>query len=462
MPPSSNSNSDGMCKLSLVTPGLVLAFALSTSEAYHVHRPSNVRTPTTKIFAGTLSLERTAQREVTQFQEWAGQCGVQPEYGFALVEEIVEENEDWRAITATGAPQGSRVLFVPGQMILSAGRISQEYGDYVGASFQILERKGGLQQFYPHFFLFLRVLVEYEQGQNSPYYPWIASLPRKWNTAVSMDDFCLSCLPPFIKSLCQKERAQLADFKEALQAFEYVSPESKRNDDLLRFAYNVVFTRAFPVMTDYGEDYQIIPVADMLNHGDPANVALYYDPNSGVQVVTMQDVSPGETLTLSYGQAGNPSRFLATYGFLNEAPATYCKILIPNSSRELVDVGYDTNKLLFNTATGDVDPAVWDVMLYSRLERKPDLENDRRAFYEAHMTGNEATKAAIQRKYLKETRNALIRHVNNILIEVFELSIKMNAYDSSQHPRLPLIKKHNDMVYTTFQKVRANLEKMAV
>lgn len=415
-----------------------------------------------RLFFETLSLERTAQREVGQFQEWAGQCGVQPENGFALEEIVSGENEDWRAITTTGVSQGSRVLFVPGGMILSAGLVSQEYGDYVGASFEILERKGNLQRVYPQFFLFLRVLVEYEQGMNSPYYPWIASLPRKWDTAVSMDEFCLSCLPPFIKSMCLKEREQLADFKEALQAFEYVSPESKANDELLRFAYNVVFTRAMPVMTDYGEDYQIIPVADMLNHGDPANVALFYDPNAGLEVIAQRDVAPGEALTLAYGQPTNPSRFLAIYGFLNEAPATYCKILITNPSRELIDVGYDTSKMLFDTSTGAIAPAVWDVMLYSRLERKPELQNDRRAFYEAHMSRDEATKAAIQRKYFKETRNALIRHINNILIEVFELSIKMNSFDSSQHPRLPLIKKHNDMVYTTFQKARANLEKIAV
>jgi hypothetical protein len=433
---------------------LFSALAVSCADAFQLQNQI-IRVPT-KVFA-TVSLERTAQREVGQFQEWAGQCGVQPENGFCLVEDLVEGNEEWYAATATGGAQGSRVLYVPNEMILSSARIAQEYQGYVEPSFQVLESMG-VYHLNQQFYLFLKILIEYESGAESPYYPWMAALPRKWDTAASMDDFCLSCLPPFIKSLCQVERNQLAAFREALQAFEYLSPESKADEELAKFAYNVVFTRSWPA----GDaEHQIIPVADMLNHGYPANVALSYDQNGGCEVILTENVAPGEALHLSYGQPTNPSRFLATFGFLNEAPATYCKILVSNPSQELKDVGYDPCRMLFDTSNGAISQEVWDVMLYSRLELRPEMEEYTRAFHQAHMMGDEDTKAAIHGKFFSGTRGALQRHVLNILAEIADLAVKMNSYDSSKHPRLPLLKKHNDMVTSTFMKVSANLDQMA-
>lgn len=402
--------------------------------------------------SGVLSLERTAEREVDGFQAWAGQCGVQPDNGFSLVCADVDGNEDIRAATATGGSQGSRVLFVPGEMILSAVRLAQEYEGYVEASLQVLEAKG-MSHLSEQFLLFLKVLLEYEQGVDSPYFPWMAALPRKWNTAASMDEFCLSCLPPFIKSICLKEREQVDSFREALQVFEYLSPEGKADKELTRFAYNVVNTRSFP--TDAG--LQIIPVADMLNHGYPSNVALATNENGDCEVILTEDVAPGQELYLSYGEPTNPSRFLATYGFLDEPPATYCKILFSNPSQELLDIGYDPARMVFYTEDGGISQEVWDVMLFSRLERKPDLSQVKQAFYQAHMNGDEETKNGIHAQFLKDTSNALLRHLDHVIGEVFELTFKMNSYDASKHPRLPLLRKHNELVTSTFQKVRSNV-----
>ncbi|KAG7373929.1 SET methyltransferase domain containing protein [Nitzschia inconspicua] len=406
----------------------------------------------------SMSVERTATREIYPFQEWAAQCGVQADNGFCLAEQIVDGNEDWYAATSTGGREGSRVLTVPNEMILSSARIAQDYQGYVEPAFQILEQKG-MRHLFPQFYLFLKLLVELEQGENSPYYPWMASLPRKFNTGVSMDEFCLSCLPPFIRSLCQIKRNHLVAFREALQAFEYLSPQAKQDEELAKFAFNVVFSRSWSAGPG---DCQIVPVADMLNHGYPANVAVSYDADGNCEVLMKRDVAPGESLHISYGKSTNPSWFMANYGFLNdEAPATFCKILAANPSQELIDVGYDTDKMLFYKDNGAVSQEVWDVMLYSRLERKPELEADRRAFYQAHMSGDQDTKAAIHNKYLRKTCSALQRHVNGILAEVADLAVKMNTFDYSNHPRLPLIKKHNDMVTETFLKVKQNIDQIA-
>jgi len=267
------------------------------------------------------------------------------------------------------------------------------------------------------------------------------------------DDFCLSVLPPYIKSLCAVERNQLECFRQALNSFEYLSAETKSNSELMKFAYNVVFTRSRP--TDDG-DYRIIPVADMINHDNDDNVVFSYDENGGCGVYAKQDVAPGSPLTLCYGHPQNPSRFLATYGFLNEAPAAFCKLLIPNPSQEVRNIGYDPTRMVFYN-DGSVAQEVWDVLLYSRLERKPDQAEYKEAFYQACMSGDEETKGAIHAHYQKDTVAALIRHVDHILIEVHEMTVKMNAYDSSKHPRLPLLQKHHAMVTTLFSTVRDNL-----
>ena len=411
------------------------------------------------------SIDRDTYRDIGTMQNWAVQCGVQADEGFCMLEQTVDGHEDWYAATSTGGMQGQSVLYVPNEMIFSANQIIQEYETYAQPSLDILAGKG-LIRFDQQFYLFLRILVEYEAGDQSPWYPWINSLPRKWNTAASMDDFCLSCLPPFIKSLCSFEQSRLRGFRDALQAFEYISPETKANAELAKFAYNVVFTRAFPsgstgtACDGSDEDLKITPVADMFNHGYPENCQLYYDDNGGCSVILTQNVEPGTPLTISYGQPTNPSRFLATFGFLNEAPATYCKLLVPNPSKQLEDIGYEPSRMLFGTQNGDIAPEVWDVMLYSRLERKAALEGDKNAFYQAVISGNEQTKQAIHAKYLRDTTRAMQRHVNFILSELAELQVKTNAYDSSKHPRLPVIRRHNEMVVSTFQKVKATLDQM--
>jgi hypothetical protein len=132
-----------------------------------------------------VSLERTAQRQIEQFQGWAGSCGVQAENGFCLQGQMVDGVEDYFAATSTGAAKGSRVLYVPGEMIISSSLIAQEYEGYVDASLQILAEMN-MQHLHKHFHLFLKLLVEYERGSESPYIPWFEALPRKWNTAVSM------------------------------------------------------------------------------------------------------------------------------------------------------------------------------------------------------------------------------------------------------------------------------------
>jgi hypothetical protein len=445
----------------LFLQAVIAAFFLSSwrSDAFQSqYRPKKtnylVASSSTQLFNQWLSLEKTTTREVEQFEGWAAECGVTAENGFYLTRTVIDGTEDYYAVTSTGASAGSRVLYVPGEMILSASRVAQEYEGYLDQSFQILEGKD-LIHLYQQFYLFIKIVVEYEQGTNSPYWPWMNSLPRKWNTAVSFDYFCMSTLPPYIKKVCQGERDQLRAFKAALKVVEYISPDTKANNDLLTFAYNVVFTRSF--VSDDG-DLRIAPVADYFNHGDSANVALCYNENGDCEVILLGDVAPGQPLTLSYGNPTNPSRLLAIYGFLNDPPSTYCKIMYTNPSQRLIDIGYVPEKMLFFTKDGSISQEVWDVMLYSKLERAPGMGDARKALYEAHMSGDEETKFAIHSQFQDATCSELLKHVDGMLKELDQLTTMMLQFnDQEKHPRLPLLLRHHAMVTSTFTKVRAYL-----
>jgi hypothetical protein len=108
--------------------------------------------------------------------------------------------------------------------------------------------------------------------------------------------------------------------------------------------------------------------------------------------------------------------------------------------------------MLFYTETGDVSPEVWDVLLYQILGQID--ANAQQAFYQAHITGDENTKQAYHSHYSSETLAALREHVESFIQHLDELSAKTIGRDPNVHPRLPLIRGHNDFVKSTFWKVR--------
>ena len=55
----------------------------------------------------------------------------------------------------------------------------------------------GTQARLPLFRLMVKILSEYDAGTNSPWYPWLASLPKQFYNGVSMTDACYDCLPPY-------------------------------------------------------------------------------------------------------------------------------------------------------------------------------------------------------------------------------------------------------------------------
>lgn len=423
--------------------------------------------------AAWINIDETANRDIWGMDEWANQCGVQRSSGFELVIQDQEENgrPDVSVLTSKDLPAQSPVLWVPGEMILSSDRVYQEFGGYLEEAEKLLQSLNILDQ-RRHFVLMLKILVEYEKGDQSPWFPWLNSLPRYFSNGASMTPFCFECLPPYISKLAMAERTRLMKMKN-LQKVPFLSDETKNNQELISWAYQIVYTRAFDYDAITNNNYEnddetmnenqneivgdlcIVPVADYFNHAsvDLTEITISIDDEGNCLAQTTCDVPAGSPLRIRYGDPTNPSFLLARYGFLDESSsATFCKLLYPHVNQPLKDMGYAHNRMLFYHETGEVSSEVWDVLLYQMLGSNAAR---RRELYQAHMNGDDATKYRMHEQFFGETCQQLLHHLDMTVLELDELSAKTYDKDVRDHPRLPLILRHNDFVRQTFLRVRA-------
>jgi len=131
---------------------------------------------------GTLDLTDTAERDVYSLQGWAQSCGAQTCDGFELT---TQDGQDYSVITNQNVPQGSPVVYVPAGMIISSDSVEEEFGGNLEAAENVLEQLEGGQR-KPLFRLVIKILSEYENGSQSPYFPWLNSLPRRFYNGVAM------------------------------------------------------------------------------------------------------------------------------------------------------------------------------------------------------------------------------------------------------------------------------------
>lgn len=462
--------------------GTVLIVTVSSIvSAFQPQQPwSTTTTTTTRLASMTIDtnaiqvvdVKEKTPREFGPLEEWAAMCGVQRVDGFQLTPTPINTDYanvgsrggvgnsgllDVSVMTTQDLPANSPVLFVPNTMILSALQTQQEeFGQIYDAEQLLLRLNEG--QHIGQFYLMVKILKEYEAGANSPWFPWLNSLPRYFPNGSSMTHFCCTqCLPPLVGKLASKERVRFSKFFQALKHAHIIGDKVKRNRSIVKWAFNVVYTRSF--LTPNG-DYKIVPMADMFNHGTETEIQYTYDEQGNCVVYTTRDVPAGSPLRMSYSDPTNPSFLFARYGFLDEtSPSTFCKIIIDKPSQQLVDMGYDHSKMLFYKDTGEVSSQVWDVLLYQILGSIDPTQQQQ--FYQAHMTGDLTTKQSFHQHYYQQTHAALLNHVDTFLYQLDKLSTKaykrMMGKKSSKHPRLPLILRHNNFVKETFLKVRSNL-----
>lgn len=398
---------------------------------------------------GLVSLDENIQRDVSTMSQWAEGFGAQKADGFEITS---YDGLDYLAVTQQNIPAGSPVLYVPSDLVFSSSKSAQEFGGALGEAENQLA-VANLQEFIPLFRVFVKVLIEYEKGESSPWYPWLNSLPRQYYNGASMTSACFDCLPPYAAWLALTERINLSNFKKASKFLPLSNQQVANDDNILKWAYNVAVTRSI----EWNGERCIAPMADFFNHGAETEVDISYDPDGNCMVYASKDIPAGSPLRMSLGDPTNPSPLFATYGFLDESSsATFCKVM--HLMDEMQQLGYDFSNLLFFKETGEISAEVYDVVLYSIL-----LKNDpgsAQGFFQAVTSGDEATKSQFHEQYFQYTIEELRKHVDSTLADLDRLSNIARSYDVRTHPRVPVILQHNAFVKETFLKVKQSLDTM--
>ena len=189
--------------------------------------------------SGVVNLSSSAQRDVYTMADWAAQFGVQQAEGLQLTS---YDGQDYFAATQQDIAAGTCVMYVPNDIILSSVQAVQEFGGTLYDAENQLQM-AGLQEKIPLFRLFIKILYEYEKGEESPWYTWLDSLPRIYNTGASMTYACFDCLPPYAAWLALSERQNFVNFQKAAK-FTSLNEEIVSNVTVLKWAYNVALTRS--------------------------------------------------------------------------------------------------------------------------------------------------------------------------------------------------------------------------
>lgn len=436
------------------------AFSPVAQSAIH---PAQLQRRNTALL-GYIPISEDSPRSVPAMEEWCTQYGVQKIEGIEL---YTEDGLDYQMITTVDIPAGTTVLYVPGEMVLSSDRVEQELNSIsdggVANAIQQLGRIGGSSSI-PKFYLFLKVLMEYEMQENSSFLPYLNAMPRLYYCAVSMTDFCYECLPPLVFNLSRTEKVKLDNFVQVIKKVDIISDSIKNNQELLKWAFNCVYTRTYCHKEGQNEDdVALVPFADMFNHAAETEIEVYFDGDGNCMAYTLMDVPANSPLRISYGDPTNPSFLFARYGFLdNTSPAGYCKMMDIPKTPENINLGNEPSKMLFYHDTGDISQEVLDVVLYAKVLTKmgytDNLGELKKQFYEACMIGDEATKAQFHEQYRYEVMKEILDHCNTFLQSLEALEKKSEGKSFDQHPRLPVILQHNEWVKETFLKVKANVE----
>lgn len=203
-----------------------------------------------------VNIAENSQRDIGAMDEWAAAYGVQKCEGFRIAS---DDGMDYNAMTDEDIPAESPILYVPNDMILSTSKAQEEFGRVESAEQRLVSAKAA--DHIPHFYLFLKILREYEMGEQSPWYPWLDSLPRYYSNGASMTPFCFECLPPLVGWLATNDRIRFIQFFQALKFVDFISDQTKSSKELAKWAFAVVHTRCFETADG---DVKLVPVADMV------------------------------------------------------------------------------------------------------------------------------------------------------------------------------------------------------
>ena len=164
-------------------------------------------------------------------------------------------------MTNVDLPTGSPILTIPEHMILSSNKAMAELRTSDMSEAEKIVKSVNAESEFRHYYLMLKLLVEYEKGMESPWYQWMNSLPRYYTNAASMTPFCCLCLPSLMRKLTVQERGYLQRLGvSSIKMVPYLNEDTKYDVDLCTWVYQIVYTRSFETADG---DLKIVPLADV-------------------------------------------------------------------------------------------------------------------------------------------------------------------------------------------------------
>lgn len=211
------------------------------------------------------------------------------------------------------------IVSIPGECLITVNTVLKSD---IGV---IIEREN--LRFSPQQLLTLFLLVEKRKAHLSAWWPYLATLPATYTTALYMEGHDLDLLPPCARaqageskarfeSACLKMRSFLKTFYENSQPIENITD--------IRWAWSTVNTRSVYMLNqphpcvnlEPSESHMALaPFLDMLNHSDSAQISAGLNPVTGsYDIITHTSYNKYDQVFISYGSHDN-QKLLIDYGF---------------------------------------------------------------------------------------------------------------------------------------------------
>lgn len=168
-------------------PLLVLACLVTEAGAFASRGAPSARAPPLRSaadrgYATPIDIDEGAARDVDAFEAWAQEYGVQRAPGLELAYRSNDaayggDTVGWDVSVATNqdAPAGTCVLCVPEAVILTSAKAMAELRTHAMDQAEKIVSSINADTELRQYYLMVKLLVEYEKGEASPWFPWLNS-----------------------------------------------------------------------------------------------------------------------------------------------------------------------------------------------------------------------------------------------------------------------------------------------
>jgi len=408
--------------------------------------------------AAALALSSTTARKsaVSAMTQWAKEQGIVMHENLQWKQYDHDptsgegESNNWGLELKEAVPVGTTLVKVPKDLVLNADSIYEEFLETDSERLpRALERLGDFGIHKEVFLIVLKLLrcskqVDHDSHRWSP---WIQALPKTFPEFSSSE---IECLPLYARTAAVYQANKFQAFCSAAAELDEWKEDDPTDTERLKWAFQMGASRCWKTDPSGISEAsaaetattELVPVGDMFNHREPANLILKHDGDSVNFVYKGDANNDNKGLYLSYGTPYNPHRFLVMFGFCpEEMPEVWSHLYLPNNP-----FSEDASKMVFRTSDGAIPDAVWDAVLYELLKRNGMMFS---------LSRFSEDKEEMHAKYRFATSAILRSHVAKSLEELAELRQKI---ENTQGKNLALIRQHNEFLTLVFSRVQAQLD----